>query len=153
MLMEAGIGRGSAVGVLAGEPATIAPAAQAVWLVGGSVTMLHQPTARTDLALWAKETVGVLTMIGAKLVLLGAPFEGLASVLSQHGIPCRLLTDLEGAPVTPDPDAGTFDLPGADRPPSCGGRFWLTPDDGRSLLTGLKKNRKELSDQKLRSDD
>jgi fatty-acyl-CoA synthase len=27
---EAGIGRGSAVGVLAGEPATIAPAAQAV---------------------------------------------------------------------------------------------------------------------------
>ena len=103
VLTEAGIGRGSAVGVLAGEPATIAPAAQAVWLVGGSVTMLHQPTARTDLALWAKETVGVLTMIGAKLVLLGAPFEGLASVLSQHGIPCRLLTDLDGAPVTPDP--------------------------------------------------
>src|SRR3954449_8533180 len=109
VLMEAGIGRGSAVGVLAGEPATIAPAAQAVWLVGGSVTMLHQPTARTDLALWAKETVGVLTMIGAKLVLLGAPFEGLASVLSQHGIPCRLLTDLEGAPVTPDPDAAGED--------------------------------------------
>ena len=106
---EAGIGRGSAVGVLAGEPATIAPAAQAVWLVGGSVTMLHQPTARTDLALWAKETVGVLTMIGAKLVLLGAPFEGLASVLSQHGIPCRLLTDLDGAPVTPDPDVAGED--------------------------------------------
>jgi fatty-acyl-CoA synthase len=106
---EAGIGRGSAVGVLAGEPATIAPAAQAVWLVGGSVTMLHQPTARTDLALWAKETVGVLTMIGAKLVLLGAPFEALASVLSQHGIPCRLLTDLDGAPVTPDPDVAGED--------------------------------------------
>ena len=106
---EAGIGRGSAVGVLAGEPATIAPAAQAVWLVGGSVTMLHQPTARTDLALWAKETVGVLTMIGAKLVLLGAPFEALASVLSQHGIPCRLLTDLDGEPVTPDPDVAGED--------------------------------------------
>ena len=109
VLTEAGIGRGSAVGVLAGEPATIAPAAQAVWLVGGSVTMLHQPTARTDLALWAKETVGVLTMIGAKLVLLGAPFEALASVLSQHGIPCRLLTDLDGAPVTPDPDVAGED--------------------------------------------
>jgi fatty-acyl-CoA synthase len=109
VLTEAGIGRGSAVGVLAGEPATIAPAAQAVWLVGGSVTMLHQPTARTDLALWAKETVGVLTMIGAKLVLLGAPFEALASVLSQHGIPCRLLTDLDGEPVTPDPDVAGED--------------------------------------------
>lgn len=46
-----------------------------------------------------------------------------------------------------------FDLPGADRPPSCGGRFWLTPDDGRSLLTSLKKSRKELADQKLRSGD
>jgi hypothetical protein len=44
-----------------------------------------------------------------------------------------------------------FDLPGADGPPSCGGRFWLTPGDGRSLLSRLKKNRKELSDQKLRS--
>ena len=44
-LAAAGVGRGSAVGVLAGEPAAIAPAAQAVWLVGGSVTMLHQPTA------------------------------------------------------------------------------------------------------------
>jgi fatty-acyl-CoA synthase len=109
VLTEAGVGRGSAVGVLAGEPATIAPAAQAVWLVGGSVTMLHQPTARTDLAHWAKETVGVLTMIGAKLVLLGAPFEALASVLSQHGIPCRLLTDLDGEPVTPDPDVAGED--------------------------------------------
>lgn len=43
---------GGAVGVLAGEPAAIAPAAQAVWLCGGSVTMLHQPTPRTDLAEW-----------------------------------------------------------------------------------------------------
>ena len=77
-LTAAGVGRDSAVGVLAGEPAAIAPAAQAVWLVGGSVTMLHQPTPRTDLAVWAKETVGVLTMIGAKIVLLGAPFGALA---------------------------------------------------------------------------
>jgi fatty-acyl-CoA synthase len=108
-LTAAGIGRGSAVGVLAGEPAAIAPAAQAVWLVGGSVTMLHQPTTRTDLALWAKETVGVLTMIGAKLVLLGAPFEALAGVLTQHGIPCRLLTDLDGESVTPDPEVAGED--------------------------------------------
>ena len=109
MLTAAGIGRGSAVGVLAGEPAAIAPAAQAVWLVGGSVTMLHQPTARTDLAVWAKETVGVLTMIGAKIVLLGAPFEALAGVLAQHGIPCRLLADLDGEPVTPDADVAGED--------------------------------------------
>jgi fatty-acyl-CoA synthase len=108
-LAAAGIGRGSAVGVLAGEPAAIAPAAQAVWLLGGSVTMLHQPTARTDLRLWAEETVGVLTMIGAKLVLLGSPFEALAAVLSGHGIPCRLLDDLDGEPITPSADAAGED--------------------------------------------
>jgi fatty-acyl-CoA synthase len=108
-LTAAGIGRDSAVGVLAGEPAAIAPAAQAVWLVGGSVTMLHQPTPRTDLAVWAKETVGVLTMIGAKIVLLGAPFEALAGILAQHGIPCRLLADLDGEPVTPDADVAGED--------------------------------------------
>src|SRR5689334_9436560 len=37
-LRAAGVGPGSAVGVLAGEPGAIAPAVQAVWLVGGSVT-------------------------------------------------------------------------------------------------------------------
>ncbi len=67
-----GLGPGAPVALLAGQPAEIAPAAQAVWLAGGSVTMLHQPTARTDLAAWAEDTVRVLEMIGARLVLLGA---------------------------------------------------------------------------------
>jgi fatty-acyl-CoA synthase len=108
-LSAAGIGTGSAVGVLAGEPGAIAPAVQAVWLVGGSVTMLHQPTARTDLAVWAEETVGVLKMIGAELVLLGAPFDGLAPILAQRGVPYRLLDDLDGAPIEPDPDVAGED--------------------------------------------
>jgi fatty-acyl-CoA synthase len=80
-----------------------------VWLVGGSVTMLHQPTARTDLAVWAEETVGVLKMIGAELVLLGAPFAGLAPILARHGVPYRLLDDLDGSPVEPDPDVAGED--------------------------------------------
>jgi fatty-acyl-CoA synthase len=100
-LASAGVGRGSAVGILAGEPGAIAPAVQAVWLVGGSVTMLHQPTARSDLTVWAEETLGVLKMIGAELVLLGAPYEALASVLAGHGIACRMLDDLDGPPIDP----------------------------------------------------
>ena len=52
--------------MLAGEPGAIAPAVQAVWLVGGSVTMLHQPTARTDLGAWAEETVERAEVIGAE---------------------------------------------------------------------------------------
>jgi fatty-acyl-CoA synthase len=105
-----GLTSGSAVGVLAGEPASIAPAAQAVWLTGGSVTMLHQPTARTDLAAWAEDTVSVLKMIDARLVLLGAPFDALAPVLTERGIAFRTFDDLTGAgTITPDPSVAAED--------------------------------------------
>ena len=101
-LRAAGVGPGSAVGVLAGEPGSIAPAVQATWLVGGSVTMLHQPTARTDLGAWAEETVGVLRMVGAEHVLLGEPFGALGPVLAGKGIAYLLLADLDGPPIAPD---------------------------------------------------
>ncbi|SHK34135.1 fatty-acyl-CoA synthase [Pseudonocardia thermophila] len=105
-----GITRGSAVGVLAGEPAAIAPAAQAVWLSGGSVTMLHQPTPRTDLAAWAEDTVSVLKMIDAQLVLLGPPFDALAPVLEEHSIAYRTIDSLSGAgSITPDAAAADED--------------------------------------------
>jgi fatty-acyl-CoA synthase len=101
---------GAAVGVLAAEPVSIAPAAQAVWMCGGSVTMLHQPTARTDLAAWAEDTVSVLRMIDARLVLLGAPFDALAPVLAERGIPFRALDGLgEGDDFEPSADAASED--------------------------------------------
>ncbi|MCO1659967.1 fatty acyl-AMP ligase [Pseudonocardia humida] len=104
------VGKGTAVGVLAGEPASIAPAAQAVWLAGGSVTMLHQPTARTDLAAWAEDTVTVLTMIDAGLVLLGPPFDALAPVLAERSIPFRTISSLEAAGAAAvEPDAHAAD--------------------------------------------
>jgi fatty-acyl-CoA synthase len=99
----------TSVGVLAAEPAAIAPAAQAIWLIGGSVTMLHQPTARTDLGAWAQDTVSVLGMIGAELVLLGAPFGALAPVLAQRGIAFRTIDSLDGGGpgIAPDPAVAT----------------------------------------------
>ncbi|HZG91209.1 MAG TPA: fatty acyl-AMP ligase [Pseudonocardia sp.] len=107
------VGRGTAVGVLAGEPGAIAPAAQAVWLCGGSVTMLHQPTPRTDLAAWAEDTVTVLRMIDAGVVLLGAPFDALGPVLAERGIPFRAIASLDGEGahpgVAPDPDVAAED--------------------------------------------
>lgn len=106
-----GVQHGDAVAVLAGDPALIAPAVQGVWLAGGSVTMLHQPTPRTDLASWAADTVRTLGMIDAKLVLLGSPFDQLASLLDQRGINYLMLTALDdpavaplGAPVPVDED-------------------------------------------------
>jgi fatty-acyl-CoA synthase len=95
-LVTHGLGKHDAVAVLAAEPAAIGPAVQAVWLAGGSVTMLHQPTPRTNIAEWAEDTVRVLGMIDSKLVLLGAPFEALAPVLEERGIGYRLITDLGG---------------------------------------------------------
>jgi fatty-acyl-CoA synthase len=93
-LVKGGLTPGSAVAVLAGAPALIAPTVQAVWLAGGSVTMLHQPTQRTDLAEWAEDTVRVLGMIGSELVLLGEPFDQLAPILEQRGIGFKVITEL-----------------------------------------------------------
>jgi fatty-acyl-CoA synthase len=99
-LVAHGMARGDAVAVLAAAPAAIGPAVHAVWLAGGSVTMLHQPTPRSDLALWAEDTVRVLNMIGSKLVLLGEPFDQLGPVLDEHDIGYRLISDLTtGTPL------------------------------------------------------
>ncbi|WP_461152264.1 fatty acyl-AMP ligase [Saccharopolyspora tripterygii] len=92
---------GAAVAILAADPRLIGPAVQAVWLGGGSVTMLHQPTARTDLAHWAEDTLAVLKMIGARLVLLGPPFEQLAGVLEDNGIAYRDLAGLAATEAEP----------------------------------------------------
>ena len=99
-LVAGGAEPGAAIAVLAADPAEIAPAVQAVWMAGGSTTMLHQPTARTDLAEWAADTIKVLSMIDSKLVLLGSPFDALSGVLDQHGIGYLKLDELPGEPLT-----------------------------------------------------
>jgi fatty-acyl-CoA synthase len=63
--------------------------------------MLHQPTPRSDLVSWAADAVGVLGMIGAKLVLLGPPFDGLAGLLDQRGISYLMLADLDAPAIRP----------------------------------------------------
>ncbi|NKQ55708.1 fatty acyl-AMP ligase [Amycolatopsis sp. K13G38] len=105
-LVAGGMTMGSAAAVLAAAPSLIAPTVQGVWLAGGSVTMLHQPTPRTDLAVWAEDTVQVLRMIGSDLVLLGEPFEALAPVLTEHNIGFRMITDL----LKSEPIAGPIEV-------------------------------------------
>ncbi|NKY88648.1 fatty acyl-AMP ligase [Nocardia veterana] len=99
-LAAAGIGHGDAVGVLAGLPADIAPVCQAIWMRGASITMLHQPTPRTDLQLWARDTETVLQMIDARAVVLGAPFEVAAPLLAERGITVVLVDDAAAGPDT-----------------------------------------------------
>lgn len=101
-LARAGVGRGDAVPVLAGAPAEIAPVGQGIWMRGASLTMIHQPTPRTDLGRWADETVSVIKMIGAKTVVISEPFMAASPLLSELGM--RVLT-IEGllasAPTDP----------------------------------------------------
>jgi fatty-acyl-CoA synthase len=52
---------------------------------------------------WAEDTLRVLNMIDSKLVLLGSPFDQLAPVLTEHGIPFRLLADLSGGTPLDEP--------------------------------------------------
>jgi fatty-acyl-CoA synthase len=101
-LAAAGVGPGDGVAVLAGDPVEIAPTAQGMWMRGASLTMLHQPTPRTDLQRWAGETTSVIKMIEAKAVVISDPFMPAAPVLSQLGM--RLLTIeqlLDSCPIDP----------------------------------------------------
>ena len=101
-LAASGVGHGDAVAVLAGAPVEIAPTAQGIWMRGASLTMLHQPTPRTDLLRWAEETTAVINMIDAKAVVISEPFMPAAPLLTQLGM--RVLTIeelLDSRPVEP----------------------------------------------------
>lgn len=101
-LAAAGIRRGDAVAVLAGAPVEIAPTAQGIWMRGASLTMLHQPTPRTDLAMWALETAGVVDTIAAGAVVLSEPFLAAGPVLVDRGLTVLTIDDLLAAePVDP----------------------------------------------------
>ncbi|MGC2655081.1 MAG: fatty acyl-AMP ligase [Mycobacterium sp.] len=98
-LAAVGVSHGDAVGVLAGAPVEIAPTAQGLWMRGASLTMLHQPTPRTDLAVWAEDTTTVIDMIEAKVVIVSDPFTAAAPVLEERGIKVLTVDQL----LTSDP--------------------------------------------------
>jgi fatty-acyl-CoA synthase len=101
-LAAAGVGPGDAVGVLAGAPVEIAPVAQGLWMRGASLTMLHQPTPRTDLMQWAEDTANVIEMIQTRAVIVSEPFMVAAPVLAERGITVLTATDLlAGDPIDP----------------------------------------------------
>jgi fatty-acyl-CoA synthase len=109
-LAAAGVGHGDPVGVLAGAPVEIAPTAQGLWMRGASLTMLHQPTPRADLQVWAQGTITVIDMIKAKVVIVSDPFMAAAPVLADRGVEVvtveKLLSYVPVAPV----DTGEEDL-------------------------------------------
>ncbi|HTM84257.1 MAG TPA: long-chain-fatty-acid--CoA ligase, partial [Mycobacterium sp.] len=109
-LAAAGVGPGDAVGVLAGAPVEIAPTAQGLWMRGASLTMLHQPTPRTDLVVWAEDTVNVVNMIEAKAVVISDPFMAALPVLQEKGITAITVADLLTADPIDPLETGEDDL-------------------------------------------
>jgi fatty-acyl-CoA synthase len=107
-LAAAGVQHGDAVAVLAGAPVEIAPAAQGIWMRGACLTMLHQPTPRTDLQRWAEETTAVIEMIGATAVVISDPFMPAEPLLTALGLNVvtieKLLQSAPAEPVDTDDD-------------------------------------------------
>src|SRR6201998_1761015 len=122
-LAGSGVAHGDAVAVLAGAPIEIAPTAQGIWMRGASLTMLHQPTPRTDLQRWAEETTAVIKMIEADAVVISDPFMAAAPLLSEQGTQVLTIEDLlDNRPIDPidtdDDDLALLQLtPGAPGSP------------------------------------
>ena len=109
-LAELGVGPGGRVGVLAGSPVEIAPTAQGVWLRGACLTMLHQPTLRTDLQVWAHDTLAVIAMIEASVVIVSDPFMAVVAVLAEYGVTVVTIAELLGAAAIDVVGSGEGDL-------------------------------------------
>ena len=109
-LAAEGIGPGDAIGVLAGFPVEIAPTAQGLWMRGASLTMLHQPTPRTDLAVWAEDTMTVIAMLEAKAVIVSEPFLVAIPVLEEKNIKVLTVADLLASEPIDPLEVGEDDL-------------------------------------------
>ncbi|MBX7432669.1 fatty acyl-AMP ligase [Mycobacterium sp. Y57] len=101
-LAARGVGRHGSVAVLATDAADVAPLAQAVWLRRAALTMLQQPTPRTDLAVWLDDTVRAILMIHADVVVVAEPFLLMRDHLLAHDIAVCTVESLRGAnPIEP----------------------------------------------------
>lgn len=109
-LASAGVNPGDAVGVLIGDPASIAPVIQAVWMRGASVTMLHQPAPRAELGAWAEDTFAVLEMIGAKVVVVGDVFARTMPLFEARGTSVVLAETLADGNAVEPIDCGEDDI-------------------------------------------
>lgn len=108
-LSDMGVVPGTSVAVLAGDPADVAPLAQAVWMRGASLTMLAQPTPRADLVTWLADTQRAARTIRAALTIVGSPFADAAEPLRTAGQDVVMVEELRTGtaiePLHPDESA------------------------------------------------
>jgi fatty-acyl-CoA synthase len=105
-LAARGIGRHGSVAVLATDAADVAPLAQAIWLRRAALTMLQQPTPRTDPAVWLDDTMRAIRTIHADMVVVGGPFVMAMDQLLAHNLAVCTVESLRcGEPIELDADA------------------------------------------------
>ena len=109
-LAARGIGRHCSVAVLAADAGDVAPLAQAIWLRRAALTMLQQPTPRTDLAVWLADTVRAILMIRADLVVVGEPFLIAQDHLTAHNLAVCTVESLRGVEPIELDDADEADI-------------------------------------------
>jgi fatty-acyl-CoA synthase len=110
-LAARGVGRGGSVAVLATDAADVAPVAQAAWLRGAAVTMLQQPTRRTDLTVWLADTVRAIGLIKADVVVVGGQFLAALDHLSAQQLAVCTVESLRTAePAESDADPDDTDI-------------------------------------------
>ncbi|MGB7110184.1 MAG: fatty acyl-AMP ligase [Mycobacterium sp.] len=109
-LAAKGIGRHGSVAVLAAEAADVAPLAQAIWMRRAALTVLQQPTPRTDLAVWLDDTVRAIRMIRADVVVVGEPFLMALDHLAARGVAVCTVECMRGAGSIEPEDADEADI-------------------------------------------
>ena len=103
-----GIGPGGSVLILAGYAWDVAPLVQAAWMRNAAVTVLQQPTGRTDLGHWIDDTLRAARMLGSSLVVVGEPCADFGPTLAAAGLEVASLGTLDrGEVLAPCPTADT----------------------------------------------
>jgi fatty-acyl-CoA synthase len=98
------------VAVLAGDAGEVAALTQAAWMRRAAVTMLQQPTPRTDLEAWVADTVRAAHTVRANLLVIGDPFLSAVDHSGFAALSIAPLNELRSAtPVAPD-DAEDSDV-------------------------------------------
>jgi fatty-acyl-CoA synthase len=109
-LARRGVAPGASVAVLAGDAGEVAALTQAAWMRRAAVTMLQQPTPRTDLEAWVTDTVRAAQTVRADLLVIGDPFLAAADHPGFGVLSVAVLNELRSAtPVAPE-DAEDSDI-------------------------------------------
>jgi fatty-acyl-CoA synthase len=110
-LAARGVGRGGSIAVLAADAADVAPLAQAAWLRGVALTMLQQPTPRTDLTVWLADTVRAIELIKADAVVVsGQLLAAVDHLPAQHLAVCTVESLRTAEPAEFDAETDDADI-------------------------------------------